>query len=256
MRFLSHNFLLLGSSRLSSWSTYLLHLHVVIRIGHSDDPTVAAHIAACLSDISSWMKDHHLQLNLAKTELLVVSANPSLHHNFSIQLGSSTITPSRTPKNLGVVIDDQLSFTDHIATTAWSCRFALYNIRKIRRFLSEKAAQLLVQALVLSRLDYCNALLAGLPECPIKPLQLIQNAAARVVFNEPKKALVTPLFIRLYWLPVAARIKFKVLMCAYKTTTGAAPIYLNSLVQTYAPSRSLPSASERRLVVPSQRGTK
>ncbi len=155
---------------------------------------------------------------------------------------------------LEVVIDDQLSFTDHIATTARSCRFALYNIRKIRPFLSEQAAQLLVQTLVLSRLDYCNALLAGLPACTIKPLQLIQNAAARVVFNELKKAHVTPLFIRLHWLPIAARIKFKVLMFAYKTTTGTAPIYLNLLVQTYAPSRSLRSASERRLVVPSQRG--
>ncbi len=196
------------------------------------------------------------RLNLAKTELLVVSANPSLHHNFSIQLGLSTITPSRTARNLGVVIDDQLSFTDHIATTARSCRFALYNIRKIRPFLSEQVAQLLVQALVLSRLDYCNALLAGLPTCTIKPLQLIQNVAARVVFNEPEKAHVTPLFIRLHWLPIAARIKFKVLMFAYKTTTGAAPIYLNLLVQTYVPSRSLRSASERRLVVPSQRGTK
>uniref|UniRef100_A0A672M4X8 UTP6 small subunit processome component n=1 Tax=Sinocyclocheilus grahami TaxID=75366 RepID=A0A672M4X8_SINGR len=71
------------------------------------------------------------------------------------------------------------------------------------------------------------------------PLQLIQNAAAKVVFNEPKKAHVTPLFISLHWLPVAACIKFKVLMFAYKTTTGAAPIYLNSLVQTYAPSRNL-----------------
>ncbi len=119
-----------------------------------------------------------------------------------------------------------------------------------------QSKQLLVQALVLSRLDYCNALLAGLPACTIKPLQLIQNATARVVFNEPKKAHVTPLFIRLHWLPIAARIKFKVLMFAYKTTTGAAPIYLNLLVQTYAPSRSLRSASERRLVVPSQRGTK
>ncbi len=120
-------------------------------------------------------------------------------------------------------VDDQsnqLSFTDHIATTARSCRFALYNIRKIRPFLSEQAAQLLVQALVLSRLDYCNALLAGLPACTIKPLQLIQNAAARVDFNESKKAHVTPLFIRLHWRPIAARIKFKVLMFAYKTKTN------------------------------------
>ncbi len=83
-----------------------------------------------------------------------------------------------------VRVDDQLSFTDHIATTARSCRFAFYNIRKIRLFLSEQAAQLLVQALVLFRLDYCNALLA----CTIKPPQLIQNAAAKMLFNEPKKS--------------------------------------------------------------------
>ncbi|XP_051719341.1 uncharacterized protein LOC127495917 [Ctenopharyngodon idella] len=222
----------------------------------SDDPTVAGHIAACLTVISAWMKDHHLQLNLAKTELLVVGANPTLHHNLSIQLGSSTITPSRMARNLGVVMDDCLSFTDHITTMARSCRFALYNVRKIRPFLSELSTQILVQALVLSRLDYCNALLAGLPACTFKPLQLIQNAAARLVFNEPKRAHVTPLFISLHWLPIAARIQFKALMFAYRTSTGSAPLYLNPLLQTYAPSRSLRSASERRLVVPSQRGTK
>ncbi len=88
-------------------------------------------------------------------------------------------------------------------------RFALHNIRKIRPFLTEHAAQLLVQALVISRLDYCNALLAGLPSNTIKPLQMIQNAAARLVFNEPKRAHVTPLFISLHWLLVAARIQFK-----------------------------------------------
>ncbi len=189
---------------------------------HPDDLTIAARISACL-DISCWMKDHHLQLNLAKTELLVVSANPSFHHNFTFQLGSSTITPSKTARNLGVVIDDKLNFTDHITKTARYCRFALYNIKKIRPFLSEHATQLLVQALVLSRLDYCNAPLAGLPASTIKPLQLIQNAAAILIFNEPKRTHVTPLFINLHRLPIAACIKFKALMFAYRTTSGSAP---------------------------------
>ncbi len=202
------------------------------------------------------MKDHYLQLNLAKTELLVVSANPLLHHNFTFQLGSSTTTPSKTTRNLGVVTDDKLNFSVHIAKTAQSCRFALYNIKKIRPFLSEHATQLLVQALVLSRLDYCNALLAGLPANSIKPLQLIQNAAARLIFNEPKRTHATPLFINLHWLTIAAHIKFKKLMFAYRTTTGSAPLYLNSLLQTYMPSRSLHFANERRIIVPSQRGTK
>ncbi len=209
---------------------------------HPDDLTIAARISACLADISCWMKDHHLQLNLAQTELLVVSANPSFHHNFTFKLGSSTITPSKTARYLGVVIDNKLNFTEHITKTARFCRFALYNIKKIRPFLSEHATQLLVQALVLSRLDYCKALLGGLPASSIKPLQLIQNAAARFIFNEPKRTHVTPLFINLHWLPIAARIKFKALMFAYRTTS--APLYLNSLLQTYMPSRSLRSASE------------
>ncbi len=138
--------------------------------------------------------------------------------------------------------------------TARACRFALFNIKKFRPFLSEHASQLLVQALVLSRLDYCNALLAGLPASSMKPLQLIQNAAARLIFNEPKRMHVTPLFINLHWLPIAAHIKFKALIFAYKTTSGSAPLYLNSVLQTYVPSRSLHSASECRFIVPSQRG--
>ncbi len=193
---------------------------------------------------------------VAKTELLVLPATPTVQHDFTIQLGSSTITPSASIRNLGVIFDDQLTFKEHIAKTAWSCRFSLHNIRKIRPFLTELAAQLLVQALVIYMLEYCNALLDRLPSNTIKPLQMIQNAGARLVFNEPKRAHVTPLFVSLHWLPVAAHIKFKTLMIAYRTTKGSAPTYFHSLLRIYIPSRSLRSASERCPVVPSQRGSK
>ncbi len=98
-----------------------------------DDPTVAARNSGCLVDILARMKEHHLQLNLAKTELLVFPATPTLQHDFTIQLGSSTITPSTSVRNLGVIFDDQLTFKEHIAKTARSCRFALHNIRKIEQ---------------------------------------------------------------------------------------------------------------------------
>ncbi len=61
---------------------------------HPDDLTIAARISACLTDISCWMKDHHLQLNIAKTELLVVSANPSFHHNSTSCLPFIKKTPT------------------------------------------------------------------------------------------------------------------------------------------------------------------
>src|SRR4029434_6709384 len=113
-----------------------------------EDTTVSARISDCLADISTWMKNHHLQLNLAKTELMVLPAKQAIHHNISINIDSLSLVPSKTARNLGVIIDDQLTFTDHIASVSRSCRFALFNIRKIRPYLTQYATQLLVQTLV------------------------------------------------------------------------------------------------------------
>uniref|UniRef100_A0A8B9HMG4 Reverse transcriptase domain-containing protein n=1 Tax=Astyanax mexicanus TaxID=7994 RepID=A0A8B9HMG4_ASTMX len=221
-----------------------------------EDNSISAQISLCLSDISSWMKEHHLQLNLSKTELLVIPAKPSFQHNFSISIDSLSLSPTKVARNLGVMVDDQLSFTHHVASVARSCCFALYNIRKIRQFLTQQATQLLVQAVVISRLDYCNALLTGLPACVVKPLQMIQNAAARLVFNQPKRAHVTPLLIEVHCLPVDARIKFKTLTIAYKVMTEQAPSYLHSLLKAYATSRPLRSSNERRLALPNKHSHK
>ncbi len=123
------------------WHVSYILFHVASKLGHGN----------CI---------HIIIFNINN---LVFPATPTLQHDFTIQLGSSTITPSASVRYLGVIFDDQLTFKEHIAKTARSCRFALHNIRKIRPFLTEHAAQLLVQALVISRLDYCSALLAGLP---------------------------------------------------------------------------------------------
>ncbi|XP_066530386.1 uncharacterized protein [Hoplias malabaricus] len=199
------------------------------------------------------MKEHHLQLNLSKTELLVLPGKQAILHNISIKLESLSVAPTKVVRNLGVMVDDQLTFADHVTAVARSCRFSLFNIRKIRPYLTQHATQLLVQTLVISRLDYCNALLTGLPACAVRPLQMIQNAAARLVFNQPKRAHVTPLLVELHWLPLAARIKFKSLMMAFRVFTGSAPIYLNRLLKPYVSARPLRSSKERQLTRPTPR---
>ena len=75
----------------------------------------------------------------------------------------------------------------HAASVSRSSRFTRYNIQKVRRYLTQYAAQLILQALVMSKLDYCNATLTGLPACVVRPLQIIQNAAARLVFLSAKE---------------------------------------------------------------------
>ncbi|XP_064183365.1 uncharacterized protein LOC135250705 isoform X2 [Anguilla rostrata] len=209
---------------------------------------VSARITACLSDIQSWMVRHHLKLNPGKTELIYIPALNSPLSDLSISLGNTILTPSPSTRNLGVVMDNRLSLTEHISAVTRSCRFFLYNIRRIRPFLTTYSTQLLVQAVVLSRLDYCNSLLAGLPASSIRPLQLIQNAAARLVFNLPRHSHVTPLLTTLHWLPVMARIKFKTLVLAFKAARGSAPPYLRQLIRPYTPARPLRSAATCRLV--------
>ncbi|XP_030273799.1 uncharacterized protein LOC115582159 [Sparus aurata] len=115
----------------------------------------------------------------------------------------------------------------NITTVAQSCRFALYNLFRIRSFLSKDATQLLLQAPVIFHLDYCFSLLAGLPASATKPLQRIQNAAVCLVYNLPKFFHVTHLFRDLNWLPVAARIRFQTMVLAFKAINRTAPVYLD-----------------------------
>ncbi len=116
---------------------------------------------------------------------------------------------ARNVSILEVMLDEQLIFKGHISKSVWSCRFALHTISKIRPLLTEHDAQLLVQGLVISRLYFCNALLAGLTSCEIKPLQMIQNAAAwllhwdqespRHITSEPKWHIFVHLFLWRIW---------------------------------------------------------
>ncbi|XP_061107205.1 uncharacterized protein LOC133134804 [Conger conger] len=147
------------------------------------DTQVTTHL--CLLDISAWMTPHHLKLNLAKTELLYIPAKSSPTIDLSLTVEDFVVSSSYTAKNLGMTLDNCLTLASQVSSTARTCRFFLYNIRRIRHLLTEKATQLLVQALVISRLDYCNSLLAGLPACAIKFLQLVQNAAARLITSQP-----------------------------------------------------------------------
>ncbi|KAI5606726.1 hypothetical protein C0J50_7537, partial [Silurus asotus] len=191
-----------------------------------------------------------LKLNPSKTELLVIPGDSSPGQDLQITLHDSLLFPSATARNLGVTMDNHLYFFPHVANVACSCRFLLYNIRRIRPFLSTQAAQVLVQSLVISRLDYCSSLLAGLPLNAIRPLQMI---AALLVFNQPKFSHTTPLLRSLHWLPVAARIRFKTLMLAYKAKNGPAPFYLSDLFTSRTAPRCLRSSSTAPLVPPSLR---
>ncbi len=111
-------------------------------------------------------------------------------------------------------------------------------------------AEKLVHAFMTSRLDYCNALLGGCPASSINKLQVVQNAAARVLTRSRKYDHITPILQSLHWLPIKYRISYKILLLTYKALNGLAPAYLTSLLSRYNPSRSLRSQNSGLLIVP------
>ena len=118
-----------------------------------------------------------------------------------IDLDGCKITTNSSVKNLGVLLDQTLSMSSHVNTLCKNLNFQMRRISHIRHFINEPVAQKLVTSLILSRLDYCNSLLAGTTKELIYPLQKCQNNAVRLILRGKKRDHVTPLLHQLHWLP-------------------------------------------------------
>lgn len=102
-----------------------------------------------------------------------------------------------------------MTFQNHIKTITKSAYYHLKNISRVKELMSQQDLEKLVHAFIFSRLDYCNSVFTGLTKQSIKQLQLIQNAAARVLTGTKKVHHITPVLRSLHWLPLSQRIDFK-----------------------------------------------
>ncbi len=107
---------------------------------------------------------------------------------------------------------------------------------------------MLINVFITSRLDYCNALLGGCSACLINKLQMVQNAAARVLTRTYDH--ISPVLSTLHWLPIKHRIDFKILLITYKALNGLASQYLSKLLSHYCPPRPLRSQNSGHLIIP------
>ena len=208
-----------------------------------------------IRNISEWMFNNKLKLNREKTEFLVIASSRSfpLITTKELHLDNETVKSSKSVRNLGVVMDSHLTMITHVNNIRKTGYYYLSWIRKVRHLLSEDITKTIVHALVINRIDYCNSVLVNLPDCAIDGLQKLMNAAARVITRVPQSDHITPVLKALHWLPVRERINFKVLTITFKALNGNAPSYITDLLTEYTPSRSLRSATVKRLVLPRSR---
>jgi len=124
----------------------------------------------------------------------------------------------------------------HVSKVAGSCLYQLRRLRQIRRLVVQEVTAQLVSAFILSRLDYCNSVLAGLPRCTTEPLQRVLNAAARLILNLRLHDHVTPALLQqLHWLPIQYRITYKLCLTMHLVHTNRAP-YRTAFRQSRVPT--------------------
>ena len=170
--------------------------------------------------------------------------------DIGLHINSSIIKPTDHARILGFVMDSFLKNGPHINKITCSCYHKLCNIAKIRPCLDTKLEQLIVQALVLSNINYCNSLLAGSSQYQLDKLQYIQNMGCQVICNIRKHDHVSPAMKHLHWLKIPERITYKLCLLVYKCQNNLAPKYLPDILPSNPSSRDLQSSQSDNIYVP------
>ena len=210
-------------------------------------PTLVIHLNACFNTVKSWMSEYYLKMNDSKTQIIIFGSTRVLSevkiHGLNTE--GAAIRFISTVKNLGIMMDNHLTFERQIIELKKKSFRTLRNIAKIRFLLSQDQLKVIVNSLVVSCLDYCNGVFYGISEKLLYQLQLIQNAAAKVITGKYKHDHLDDDLVMLHWLNVKKRIVFKIGLLAYKSVNGLAPVYLQDMFQYshhgYKPTLIVPS---------------
>ena len=178
------------------------------------------------------MTRNKLKLNDDKTEFMLIGTSYWLSKvDFdNIIIGNTSIKAVDDARNLGIVFDKEMKLDTHINKV---CRIGFQNVKNlaaIRKILDIKSAKTAAHAFVTSNLDYGNSLLYGVPKTLINKLQLVHNAAAKIVVKKRKFDHISNDMKDMHWLPIEARIKYKLLLLTWKCLNGLAPEYLSELL--------------------------
>ena len=209
--------------------------HQIYKQFKTDDQhqILANELVNCFSEIENWMKTYFLQLNSEKTEIMIIGSQSVLQQ---IDIGGVMLSSSvcirfvSTVTNLGIQLDNTLTFHKQVLTLKKKSFLTIRNLRKIRQLLTNDQLRTVCNSFVVSCLDYCNSMYAGINKTDLRQLQIIQNMAAKVVSGKTKRAHLGSDLKDLHWLPVNKRIVFKLCVLVFKSLMGISPMYLQDLL--------------------------
>ena len=192
-------------------------------------------INSCVAEISKWMSINLLKLNEDKSEIMFIATCQQLSKflpkiGSSVKLNGTEIRHSSSVWNLGYLMDSKFKNDAYINKICSTSFLYLQKIIKVWHLMDKKTTQVVFQALVLSRIDYCNSLLVVSAEYQIDKLQRIQNLPCRVICSVKKYENISYHLKDLCWLHVCEHIAYKICIM-FKCFRNIVPKYLAELVR-------------------------
>ena len=198
-------------------------------------------VESCLKEIQVWMSTNFMKLNSSKTKLIIFNPPrspynvPLVNTNFCIKFNEKELEESSSVKVLGSTLSPDFRLNSFINTKLKSCKNEIRNLKHVRGSLDIDTRFMLINNLILTKLDYCNSLLAGCTQIEIKRLQTVMNDAVRFVYSLNRRTHISQYLFKLHLLPVKFRILFKLCTLAYSIISGTAPKYLSDVFSAYQP---------------------
>jgi len=163
--------------------------------------------------------------------MLLTTAQKRFHlgeeANLNISLGSSQLKCVESDKLIGVVVDQNLTWSQHISKVLRSCNAHLSLLRRIKAYLPLHSRKTFFNAFILPHMEYCCTIWGGAAD--IEKLLKFQKRAARVILNASYDIPSETLFKTLHWMPIKARIDYKRSVFVYKALNGLTPGYCRDL---------------------------
>jgi len=209
-------------------------------------------LESCLSSLQAWFCSNSMIMNPDKSNSILFATTQRAHFlpdQISVNISGVSIPLCNHVKILGAVLDSRITLSQHTKAVSKSCFYHIRALKQIRGSLDDATLCTVATALVSSRLDYANSILYGIPAKHISRLQRTQNTLARVVTGTGSTDSSSSTLKRLHWLPIDARIKFKIATLTFKALNTGNPPYLASLLYRHNPCRALRSASANVLSV-------
>ena len=183
-----------------------------------------------LLSIRNWCFDNQLLLNPDKTKLVIFGSRQMTAKvsDFRLFLLGKELEPVKAARDLGVTLDSNLTYNEHIVSTVSSCMSRLGQINRVKHIFNKHALIIIINALVFSKLFYCSSVWSNTTQTNLDKLQAVQNFACRILSGAKKFDHITPLLKDLRWLPIRQQLYFRFAVLVFKCMTSCAPEYLTS----------------------------